>query len=831
MSKYKHKEIEARWQKIWADLGVFDTSPEEMARDTSKPKFYLLEMLPYPSGDLHMGHMRNYTLGDAVTRYRRMKGFNVFHPIGWDAFGLPAENAAIKNKVHPQKWTLQNIERMKAQLKMFGFSYQWDSEIATCDPAYYRWNQWFFIQMFKQGLAYRKKGRVNWCPECATVLANEQVVDGCCWRHEETPVEQRDLEQWYLKITDYIEELLSDLDAIADNWPERVVTMQRNWIGKSTGAKVFWKIDGGDDSNDSIETFTTRIDTIYGVTAMLLAPAHPLVDNFLADDAAARNKVAELRRQTQRQQMTGEVEKKGIFTGHFVIHPLTGENIPIWVSNMVLMDYGTGAVQAVPAHDQRDFEFCTKYDLPIRVVIEPDDGTELGAALTEAYGGHGTLVDSGEHTGLASREALRKITSDLEPSGQAKSATQYRLKDWCLSRQRFWGTPIPMLYCEKCGIVPVPEDQLPVVLPMDVEFGAGELSPLQSSEEFVHAECPACGGPARRETDTMDTFVDSAWYFYRYLSPRKDDAPFDSAVANHFFPIDQYIGGVEHATLHLIYCRFWTKVMRQLGLVNHNEPIGRLYNQGMVYKDGAKMSKSKGNVVPPDEMVEKYGCDTARLFEMFAGPPGKDMEWSQSGVEGCNRFLSRLFRLVDKHAVRLKNSDAGGPAGQADRQLLRKAHQTTKRVSDAFEGRWHFNTSIAAVMELVNEIYLLEPLEENVSVGALKDAVERAILLISPFAPHIAEELAEKLGHDVSIAEAGRWPDYDAELAKEDEFEMVIQINGKVRGKLTVSADHDEEAILALAKAEPRIASNLKGRTIRKTIVIPKKLVNIVVST
>ena len=830
MADYKPKEIEAKWQRFWEERGAFNTDT-----DISKPKFYLLEMLPYPSGDLHMGHMRNYTLGDAVARYHRMNGKNVFHPIGWDAFGLPAENAAIQRGVHPREWTLGNIERMKAQLKTFGFSYNWDAEIATCLPEYYRWNQWFFIQMFKKGLAYRKKGTLNWCTKCSTVLANEQVKDGCCWRHEDTPVELRELEQWYLKVTDYAEELHAALDDLEATWPERIVTMQRNWIGKSTGAHVRWAIM---DSNKTIETFTTRIDTIYGVTAMFLAPGSPMVEELIAEvtgRAAIQKKVDKLRRQTTRQQMTGEVEKEGVFTERYALHPLTGDKIPIWVANFVLMGYGTGYVQAVPAHDQRDFEFCKKYNLPIKVVIQPAEGDPLPSdALDEAWTGYGTLVDSGAHTGLSSEDAIEKITAGLNKEGKAETATQFRIRDWCLSRQRYWGTPIPMLYCDKCGIVPVPEDQLPVVLPDDVEFGSSEGSPLLTNQEFVNATCPQCGGPARRETDTMDTFVDSAWYFYRYLCPRDETKPFDPEIINHFFPIDQYIGGAEHAVLHLIYSRFWTKVMRDLGLVNHNEPIRQLYNQGMVYKDGAKMSKSRGNVVAPDEMVEKYGCDTARLFEMFAGPPPKDMEWADAGVEGCHRFLQRLFRLVEKHSERLRAaaSFTGAATGLNDkeRKLLRKSHQTIKRVTDDFESRWHFNTSVAAVMELVNGMYLLEPLEENVSAPILKQAAEAAILLISPIAPHIAEELWQTLGHETPVVDTS-WPGYDAELAREDEYEIVIQINGKVRARILVADGLSQDEIAEKAKAVPKIAEQIDGRQIRKIVVVQKKLVNIVVAS
>jgi len=625
---YDHKTIEPKWQRLWDQRRLFHAP-----RDDKRTKYYILPFLPYPSGDLHMGHMRNYTIGDAVARFQRARGLNVFHPIGWDAFGLPAENAAILNKTHPRTWTEQNTARMKEQLRRFGFSYDWEAELSTCEPEYYRWNQWFFLRMLEKGLAYRKKSRVNWCPQCQTVLANEQVVEGCCWRHEETPVEQRELEQWFLKTTHYAEELLTDLDKLSGGWPERIRLMQRNWIGKSEGARVEWAVA---KSDKVITTFTTRLDTVYGAVALLLAPEHPLVDSLIAGvpgGAAIARKVEALRRQTRRAQVTGEVEKEGIFTGRFAVNPLSGEQAPLWVSNLVLMEYGTGAVQAVPAHDQRDFEFAKKYRLPIKVVVQPREGKPLNAArLKEAFLGHGRMVDSGPYTGMESEKALQKMTDDLAKKNQAERATLYRIKDWGISRQRYWGTPIPVVYCDACGVVPVPDEQLPVVLPLEIEFTGVGLSPLLNVPEFLNASCPKCGGKARRETDTMDTFVDSSWYFYRYLTPHENAAPFDKEIVRRWFPIDQYIGGAEHAVLHLIYLRFWTKMMRDLGLVEHDIPVARLFNQGMVIKDGAKMSKSRGNVVSTDEMVEKYGADTARLFTLFAAPPEKDMEWTQAGV-------------------------------------------------------------------------------------------------------------------------------------------------------------------------------------------------------
>ncbi|OFV85156.1 MAG: leucine--tRNA ligase [Acidobacteria bacterium RIFCSPHIGHO2_12_FULL_67_30] len=835
MGDYDHKTIEPKWQRLWDQRRLFHAP-----RDDKRTKYYILPFLPYPSGDLHMGHMRNYTIGDAVARFQRARGLNVFHPIGWDAFGLPAENAAILNKTHPRTWTEQNTARMKEQLRRFGFSYDWEAELSTCEPEYYRWNQWFFLRMLEKGLAYRKKSRVNWCPQCQTVLANEQVVEGCCWRHEETPVEQRELEQWFLKTTHYAEELLTDLDKLSGGWPERIRLMQRNWIGKSEGARVEWAVA---KSDKVITTFTTRLDTVYGAVALLLAPEHPLVDSLIAGvpgGAAIARKVEALRRQTRRAQVTGEVEKEGIFTGRFAVNPLSGEQAPLWVSNLVLMEYGTGAVQAVPAHDQRDFEFAKKYRLPIKVVVQPREGKPLNAArLKEAFLGHGRMVDSGPYTGMESEKALQKMTDDLAKKNQAERATLYRIKDWGISRQRYWGTPIPVVYCDACGVVPVPDEQLPVVLPLEIEFTGVGLSPLLNVPEFLNASCPKCGGKARRETDTMDTFVDSSWYFYRYLTPHENAAPFDKEIVRRWFPIDQYIGGAEHAVLHLIYLRFWTKMMRDLGLVEHDIPVARLFNQGMVIKDGAKMSKSRGNVVSTDEMVEKYGADTARLFTLFAAPPEKDMEWTQAGVEGCQRFLQRLYRLVAKHAARVREAPVavpGNPGPQAaevnpdERHLLRKAHQTVRRVTTDFEARWHFNTSIAAIMELVNELYLLEPLEEHVSPAVLNDVLRKTVLLTAPYAPHAAEELWEQLGNKQTVVETP-WPSFDPELAKEELIEIVIQVNGRVRSRLRVSETLNKDELNERALADARVAALLKGQRIVKIVVVPRKLVNIVLAS
>ncbi|MBI4461828.1 MAG: leucine--tRNA ligase [Acidobacteria bacterium] len=837
-SEYDPKTLEPKWERFWAEQKFF-----EVTHRSDKPKYYVLEMLPYPSGALHMGHVRNYSIGDAVARYKWVNGFNVLHPIGWDSFGLPAENAAIRHETHPHKWTQKNIAHMREQCQRFGFSYDWRREISSCDPDYYRWNQWFFLQMFKQGLAYRKKSRVNWCPACRTVLANEQVVDGCCWRHDNTPVEQRELEQWFLKITAYADQLLADMKQLRAGWPERVQTMQRNWIGKSEGAHLKWKVSNTDLE---IEIFTTRIDTIYGAAALVLAPEHRVIEPLLTGlpgGTSIRAGVERLRQQTVRAQVTGEVAKEGIFTGRFAVNPFSGESLPVWVSNFVLMEYGTGAVMSVPAHDQRDFEFAKKYRLPIRVVIQPPDRILSSELLQQAYTDPGRVVNSGPYNGLTSEEAIRRMTQDATEKGQGEGVTLFRIKDWGISRQRYWGTPIPVVYCDACGIVPVPERDLPVVLPLDVEItGQGE-SPLAQVSSFVETTCPQCGGPARRETDTMDTFVDSSWYFYRYTDPTSSTAPIDPEAVRYWFPIDQYIGGIEHAILHLIYSRFFTKVMRDLGLISFDEPVRRLFSQGMVIKDGAKMSKSKGNVVEPDDMVARYGADTTRLYVLFAAPPEKDLDWNEAGVEGCHRFLQRLYRVVSKHAPRLRDVVAattahpdGNPGlvetvalNARERKLLRKTHQTIRRVTQDFETRWHLNTAIAGIMELVNELYALEPLEEDLSPAILKEVLDVTTLLISPYAPHIAEELWEVLGHEPGLLRAP-WPRYNVEFAQEEQYEIVIQVNGRVRGRLTVSEDLSEEELRDRALGDARIAELVRQARIAKTVVVPKKLINIVLA-
>jgi leucyl-tRNA synthetase len=856
---YNPREIEAKWQKRWEAARAFETEA-----DPAKPKYYVLEMLPYPSGTMHMGHMRNYTIGDVVARVKRMRGFNVLHPMGWDAFGLPAENAAIKNKTHPREWTNKNIAEFQRTLRRFGFSFDWRREISTCEPEYYRWNQWFFLRMLEKGLAYRKKSRVNWCPKCCTVLANEQVVNGFCWRHEDTRVEVREIEQWFLKTTAYSEQLLDDLKLLEGTWPERVITMQRNWIGKSQGARVQFAVSDL-DSRESIEVFTTRIDTIYGASAIILAPTHPLVAKLLKDSpvrAAAEAKLAEIRKMSVKAEDLATAEKEGFFTGRHAINPFTNSQIPIWIGNFVLIEYGTGAIMAVPAHDERDFEFATKYQLPKPVVViqevSPGSAQENAKAghserevpppaPTEAFTEYGVAVNSGPYSGLESAIAIDKMAADAEARGFGKRETVFRLRDWGISRQRYWGTPIPVIYCPKDGMVAVPDTDLPVVLPPNPKLtGEGE-SPLAATPEFVNTTCPKCGGPAKRETDTMDTFVDSSWYFYRYCDPHNASAPFDSAKVKYWFPIDQYIGGITHAILHLLYSRFWCKVMRDLGLIDHAEPIARLFTQGMVQKGGVAMSKSKGNVVGAEDMAEKYGADTGRLYTLFAAPPEKDLEWSEESIEGSWRFLNRVFRLVAKHAPavrafvvahrvapQLGKADATQASSQGfanltapEQSLLRKTHQTLRRVTQDFETRWHFNSAIALIMELTNEIYAAEPLEENIRPEIRREALEKLTLMLAPMTPHLAEELWELLGHTEGLS-AQSWPQFSEDLARENEVEVVVQVNGRVRGKLKVPAGATENEVVAQAKADPAVAPHLAGKQIKKIIFVPDKLVNLV---
>jgi leucyl-tRNA synthetase len=836
--RYEPGEIEPRWQAVWdADPSLYAAEPHTCG----KPKFYCLEMLPYPSGVLHVGHVRNYAIGDVLARFMRMRGYNVLQPMGWDAFGLPAENAALKNGVPPRQWTLTNIEQMKVQFRQLGMSFDWSTEVTTCLPDYYRWNQWFFLKMVEAGLAYRKSSKVNWCPKCATVLANEQVVGGCCWRHEDTLVEMRELEQWFLRITKYADELLDGLDAMP-GWPEKVRTMQRNWIGRSEGAEVEFRVTAMADTAP-ITVFTTRVDTIFGATSIQLAPEHPLVKVWVKTDAALASAVEEMIAQQKAAKETGDIgsiEKHGVATGKTAVNPFNGEKVPVWVANYILADYGTGAIMSVPAHDERDFEFATKYGLPIVRVVAPNVDTD---ELALPYGGEddAVLIDSGEWTGEAVLEAQEKMTRFAQESGFGRKKTTYRLKDWGVSRQRYWGTPIPMVYCKEHGIVPVPEKDLPVLLPETIEITQEGGSPLAKVPEFVNTTCPVCGGPARRETDTMDTFVDSSWYFYRYTDAHNATAPFDSEKANYWFPIDQYIGGVEHAILHLIYSRFWTKVMRDLGLIQNAEPAERLFTQGMVIKDGAKMSKSKGNVVSPDEMIARYGVDATRMYALFAAPPDRDLDWQEDGVAGVLRFLTRVYRLTMKFAPAVKAMQKGvhgdeiAPAqfaGQteAGAKLLRTLHQTIAKVTEDFSGRWHFNTSIAAIMILVNEMQTAETAMDagEVSTATIAELLRSLALMLAPFAPFLAAELWQQLG-ETTVVFKQPWPVADAELARESEIEVPVQVSGKLVVVIRVAADSDEEALKAAAMADEKVAARLVGKTVVKTIVVKGRMVNLVV--
>jgi leucyl-tRNA synthetase len=935
--RYDPAAIEQKWQERWAaDAKLYAAEPASCPTDEDpsagatasgkKPKYYVLEMLPYPSGQLHMGHVRNYTIGDALARQMWMRGYNVLHPMGWDAFGLPAENAALKNNTPPREWTLGNIATMKRQMLRLGLGYDWSTEITTCLPGYYRWNQWFFLRMYEKGLVYRKKSKVNWCPECATVLANEQVVDGCCWRHEDIKVEQRDLEQWFLRTTAYAQELLDDLDKL-NGWPEKVRTMQRNWIGRSEGTEVDFFLEeinqrtatpsskdrspgapaGNRDQGSEklgaseqgskgaekqglgtrdqgierqrIRVFTTRVDTIFGATSVQLAPEHALVAAFTAADPELRAKVEELLEEQKKARESGDVgtiEKHGVPTGRFAINPYSGERVPIWVANYILMDYGTGAIMSVPGHDERDFEFANKYGIEIREVIQPvqnQDGAKL-PFLSE----DGVLVNSGEYSGLNCIQAQKQLQEVAARRAFGETKVIFRLKDWGVSRQRYWGTPIPMIHCERDGLVPVPDEQLPVILPEQIEITQLGGSPLSRVPEFVNTTCPRCGGPARRETDTMDTFVDSSWYFYRYTDAHNTKAPFDPATAQYWFPIDQYIGGVEHAILHLIYSRFWTKVMRDLGLVKNDEPVRRLFTQGMVIKDGAKMSKSKGNVVSPDDMVARYGADATRMYALFAAPPDRDLDWQEDGVAGVSRFLARVWRLVTKYAPAARSAAVAKTSSKTQESgapLRRKLHQTIAKITLDFEGRWHFNTCVAAIMELVNE---LQGADAQLAAGEIPAAVVREllrtlVLLLAPFAPFLAAELWEQLGEQSAVLRAP-WPESDPRLAKEDEIEIPVQINGKLTAVVrvagaavataagTVTAQGDanvsivgasvvasagpvtarggdanvpvigasatsQEVVAALA--DEKVRARIAGRSLVKVIVVPGRAVNLVV--
>ncbi len=827
--KYHPHAIEEKWQKIWETERIF-----EVKEDSTKKKFYVLEMFPYPSGRIHMGHVRNYSIGDVVARFLRMNGYNVLHPMGWDAFGMPAENAAIKANIHPAKWTYDNIDYMKKQLKRLGFSYDWTREFATCDPSYYKWEQLFFIKMFEKGLAYKKKAYVNWCEQCQTVLANEQVENGACWRCD-SPVVQKEMEQWFFKITDYVEELL-DYTYKLEGWPEKVLVMQRNWIGKSHGSEIEFPIEGTDKK---IVVFTTRADTLFGATFMSIAPEHPLVAE-LCEGTEQEAQVIEFVEKVKKSKRSGReeelLEKEGVFTGSYCINPLTGERMPIFVANFVLMEYGTGAVMAVPAHDQRDFEFARKYNLPIKVVVKPKDSEKIPDSdeLTEAFEEDGILVNSGKFDGLTSEEARKAITEELAAQGLGRFQVQYRLRDWGISRQRYWGAPIPIIYCDKCGTVPVPQEDLPVVLPLDLELLPNGASPLPVSESFYKTTCPKCGLPARRETDTMDTFVESSWYFIRFACANEDSKPFDPAKVDYWLPVDQYIGGIEHAVLHLLYSRFFVKVLRDMGYVKFDEPFIRLLTQGMVIKDGAKMSKSKGNVVDPDDMVKAYGADTVRLFCLFAAPPEKDLEWSDQGIEGAYRFLGRLWRFVADNIDNLKGvKPYEGSIAKLDgplAELYRKSHQTIKKVTDDIKDRFHFNTAIAATMELLNTLYQAKEkvkTKDELFWSIVRFAVESLIVLLSPMVPHITEELWEELGNKGRLLNTP-WPSYDEDAIVAEEVLIVIQVNGKVRDRMTVPAGTSDEEVKRLALEREKIKQFTSGRVIKKVIVIPGKLVNVV---
>ena len=821
--RYRFQEIEPKWRQQWEAADLYAT-PDF----SDRPKYYCLVMFPYPSGKLHMGHVRNYAIGDVVARYKRMQGYDVLHPMGWDAFGLPAENAAIQHGIHPADWTRDNINAMREQLKHLGVSYDWRREVATCHPGYYRWTQWLFLKFFEHGLAYKKKAPVNWCPSCATVLANEQVVGGGCERCK-TPVERRELEQWFLRITAYTERLLEDLKKLA-GWPDKVKIMQENWIGKSKGAEIDFPLVGREGA---LRVFTTRPDTLYGVTYMVLAPEHPLVEELTSPERRreVREFVARAKNLGELARTAGEAEKEGIFTGAHCINPLTGEEVPILVANYVLMEYGTGCVMGVPAHDQRDFEFARKYGLPIRVVIQPEGETLDPATMQRAYEDEGRLVNSGPFNGLPNVGAMNAITQYLQEQGFGGPRVNYRLRDWLISRQRYWGAPIPIVYCDACGTVPVPEDELPVLLPYDVAFKPTGESPLTGCPEFVNTTCPRCGGPARRETDTMDTFICSSWYYYRYTSPREETAPWRQDVVDRWLPVDQYIGGVEHAILHLLYSRFFTKFLRDTGLVKCEEPFTNLLTQGMVLKDGAKMSKSKGNVVSPEDIMARYGADTGRLFILFAAPPERDLEWSDQGVEGCYRFLQRVWRLVNAVADEVKDAPAApAKAAGVNLEMRRLVHRTVYRVTRDIEERFGFNTAISAIMELVNGMYQFVdrvPVVDR-DPAVTREAVEKLLLLLAPFAPFIAEELWERTGHAASIHKQA-WPAYEEALLEEEQVTIVVQINGRVRERMVVPADLSPEDMQQVVLGQPRVQKLIAGKKIVKIVPVPKKLVNIVV--
>ena len=818
--KYVAQDIEKKWQEYWQEHNTFKTEYDE-----SKEKYYVLEMFPYPSGNLHMGHVRNYSIGDVVARFKKMKGFNVLHPMGWDAFGMPAENAAIKHGIAPKNWTLDNIENMKLQQKSLGLSYDWDREVATCKEDYYKWTQWLFQQFYKKGLAYKKEAKVNWCEHCHTVLANEQVIDGLCWRCD-NKVEKKDLSQWFLRITDYADRLLDDLDTL-DHWPSRVKLMQKNWIGRSEGTQFSFEVP---EINERVAVYTTRVDTVYGVSYIVLAPEHPFTERLISgkeNEAELRAFVDRMRNMSDIDRTSTDAEKEGMFTGAYAKNPMSGEDVPIWIANYVLVDYGTGAVMGSPAHDERDWEFAKKYNLPIKPVVSHEGEEYSLDAWQTSYHDDGITVNSGKFDGLTSEETRVAITKRFEEQGIGEGKTNFRLRDWLISRQRYWGVPIPVCYCEHCGEQLIPEDQLPVRLPEDVNFVAGAISPLATSESFLNTTCPKCGGPARRETDTMDTFIDSSWYFLRYTDARNDKEAFNKKIADYWMNVDQYIGGIEHAILHLLYSRFFVKVLHDLGLVEANEPFKGLLTQGMVLKEGSKMSKSKGNVVSPEEIVNTYGADTARLFILFAAPVDRDLDWSDQGVEGSYRFLGRVWRIIDAYQqVAAKN--VTGDLTKEETALRRELHRVIKKVTEDLDNNFNFNTAISAVMELVNAMYQHKDKNESVNANLANELTRNLVLLLAPFTPHITEELWHELGQTDSV-HAQQWPVYEEAALVVDEIELAVQVNGKVRDKIVVATSATKEEIEEQAFASDRVKEFTDGKTVAKVIIIPGKICNIVV--
>ncbi|NIP37582.1 MAG: leucine--tRNA ligase [Candidatus Dadabacteria bacterium] len=825
---YNPQEIESRWHKVWEEAKTY-----EVTEDGEKEKYYVLEMFPYPSGRIHMGHVRNYTIADVIARHKRTMGLNVLHPIGWDAFGLPAENAAIKNNLHPAKWTKENISQMRDQLKRMGFSYDWTRELATCDPSYYKWEQLVFIKMFEKGIAYKKSSQVNWCPSCETVLANEQVEEGLCWRCS-SEVQLKEMDGWFFKITDYAEELLESIDSLKDGWPERVLLMQKNWIGKSSGVEIDFPLETPAGDIKSLPIYTTRPDTLFGVTYMCIAPEHPLVAKLIEgkeNEKEASDFINKIKKQSNIERISEGANKEGVFTGSYCINPLSQEKVPIYIANFVLMDYGTGIIMSVPAHDQRDFEFAKQYDLPIKVVISPKDSELKSEDLEQAYEDPGVMVNSAQFDGLDSQQGKEKVIEHLEENNVGIRQINYRLRDWGISRQRYWGAPIPMINCDKCGTVAVPEEDLPVELPLHIEFSGKGGSPLKNVKEFVNVKCPKCGGDAKRETDTMDTFMESSWYFLRYASPDYDKGVFDPEKVKYWLSVDQYIGGIEHAILHLLYSRFFTKVLRDLGFCDLHEPFKNLLTQGMVIKDGAKMSKNIGNVVDPDDMIKKYGADTVRVFMMFASPVQRDLDWSDEGVEGAFRFLNRVWRLVYDNIDLLESDQISDPdlkgLDKASKELKIQVHKTIKKVSDDLE-KFQFNTSIAAVMELLNSVSKFEP-ESDSDKSVVSEAIIAIIRLLYPIAPHFSQELWSVTGKEDSLVDLP-WVTWEEKIVKSACITVVFQINGKLRSQLEMDPQSSDDDLKAAAYADERIKSYMEGKEVRKVIVVPKRLVNIVVS-